>query len=114
MRKKGLYIYKNKYIMDKDKLIYVLYLIQSNDVEKLIFLGAGENPAKLYQHSLNPQTATKEIKSLILKWLVCVDANLNEQEQREMDYAFMQNPEKEFSYSIRDMTLVIKQTSFLT
>ena len=95
--------------MDKDKLIYVLYLIQSNDVEKLIFLGAGENPAKLYQHSLNPQTATKEIKSLILKWLVCVDANLNEQEQREMDYAFMYTPFSEGYYSIEGLNLYMKK-----
>jgi hypothetical protein len=51
----------------------------------------------------------KDIKSLVLKWLVRVNATLEEQEERDLDYAFMRNPEKEFSYNIKDMTLVIKQ-----
>jgi hypothetical protein len=101
---------QKEYKMAEEELTYVLYLIQAGGkVEKQIFLGTGKDPVELYQYTLNPQTATRDIKSSILKWLVSVDANLNEQEQREMDYAFIGNPENEFSYSINDMTLVIKQ-----
>jgi hypothetical protein len=86
---------------------YVLYLCQ--ELEKPILLGVGDNPTKLYQNALNPQTAEKSNKSLILNWLTRVDANLNEQEQRDMDYAFTTNPLTEFSYNIRDLTLYIKK-----
>ena len=93
--------------MATDKMTtYVLYLCQ--DLEKPILLGASNNPVQLYQNALNPQTAEKNAKSLILNWLTRVEANLNEQEQREMDYAFMSNPLTEFSYKIRDLTLYIQ------
>ena len=85
---------------------YVLYLCK--ELEKPMLLGVGDDPTKLYQNALNPQTAEKSNKSLILNWLTRVDANLNEQEQRDMDYAFMSNPLTEFSYNIRDLTLCIK------
>jgi hypothetical protein len=88
--------------------MYALYLSQDNELENIIFLGIGNDPRKLYQNALNPQTAEKNNKSLILKWLTRVEANLNEQEQREMEYAFMSNPQSEFSYRIRDLTLYIK------
>jgi len=58
---------------------------------------------------LNPQTAEKSNKSLILNWLTRVNANLNEQEQKDLDYAFMCNPLTEFSYNIKDLTLYIKE-----
>ena len=86
---------------------YVLYLCQ--ELEKPMLLGVGDDPTKLYQNALNPQTAEKSNKSLILNWLTRVDANLNEQEQRDMDYAFTTNPLTEFSYNIRDLTLYIKK-----
>jgi hypothetical protein len=86
---------------------YVLYLCQ--ELEKPILLGVSYNPLKLYQNALNPQTADKKDKSLILNWLTRVNANLNEQEQRDMDYAFTTNPLTEFSYNIRDLTLYIKK-----
>jgi hypothetical protein len=86
---------------------YVLYLCQ--ELEKPILLGVGNDPTELYQNALNPQTADKKDKSLILNWLTRVNANLNEQEQRDMDYAFMCNPLTEFSYNIRDLTLYIKK-----
>ena len=86
---------------------YVLYLCQ--DMEKPILLGVSNDPLQLYQNALNPQTADKKDKSLILKWLTRVEANLNEQEQREMEYAFTKNPGTEFSYSIKDMTLYINK-----
>ena len=89
--------------------MYVLYLSQDAQLETTIFLGISNDPAKLYLNALNPQTATRENKSLILKWLIRVEANINDQEQREMDYAFMHNHETEFSYRIKDMTLYIKR-----
>ena len=89
--------------------MYLLYLSQDNQLENTIFLGIGSDPVELYQNALNPQTADKKDKSLILNWLTQVEAKLDEQEQKEMDYAFMENPETEFSYSIKDMTLYIKK-----
>ena len=90
--------------------MYALYLIQEDDhVKNTIFLGISNDPENLYINALNPQTADKKDKSLILKWLTRVEANLNEQEQREMEYAFTKNPGTEFSYSIKDMTLYINK-----
>jgi hypothetical protein len=86
---------------------YVLYLCQ--ELEKPIILGVGNDPTNLYQNALNPQTAEKSNKSLILNWLTRVEANLNEQEQKDLDYAFMCNPLTEFSYPIKDLTLYIKK-----
>ena len=91
--------------MDADTT-YVLYLCQ--ELEKPIILGVGNDSTNLYQNALNPQTAEKSNKSLILNWLTRVEANLNEQEQRDLDYAFMSNLLTEFSYNIRDLTLCIK------
>ncbi len=87
--------------------MYAMYLSEDNQLDNTIFLGIGNDPVKLYINALNPQTANKNNKSLILKWLTRVEANLNEQEQREMDYAFMKNPQTEFSYRIKDVTLYI-------
>ena len=91
------------------KSMYALYLSQDDQVKDTILLGISNDPEKLYINALNPQTADKKDKSLILKWLTQVEAKLDEQEQKEMDYAFMKNPETEFSYSIRDLTLYIKK-----
>jgi hypothetical protein len=90
---------------------YVLYLCQEwrQESNKPIILGVGNDPTKLYQNALNPQTAEKSNKSLILKWLTHVETKLDEQEQREMDYAFTKNPQTEFSYSIKEMTLYMKK-----
>ena len=90
------------------KSMYALYLSQDNQLETTIFLGIGNDPRKLYLNALNPHMAEKNKKSLIIKWLTRVDTNLNEQEQREMEYAFMFNPQTEFSYRIKDLTLYIK------
>jgi hypothetical protein len=85
---------------------YVLYLCQ--ELEKPMLLGVGDDPTKLYQNALNPQTADKKDKSLILNWLTRVEANFTEQEQRDMDYEFTKNTLTEFSYKIQDLTLYIK------
>ena len=89
--------------------MYALYLTQDDQVKNTIFLGISHNPARLYINALNPQNADIKTKSLILKWLTRVEANLNEQEQRDLEYAFMRNPLTEFSYQIRDLTLNIKK-----
>lgn len=92
-----------RYIMAES--MYALYLSQDDQVKNTILLGISNNPEKLYINALNPQTAEKKDKSLILKWLTQVEAKLDEQEQREMEYEFTKNPQTEFSYSIQDMTL---------
>jgi hypothetical protein len=88
--------------------MYALYLSQNDQLETTLFLGISYDPAKLYVNALNPQTAEKDTKSLILKWLTRVEANLSAQEERDMADAFMYNPETEFSYRIKDLTLYIK------
>jgi hypothetical protein len=85
---------------------YVLYLRQ--EWGKGILLGAGKNPSTLYQNALNPQTAEKNNKSLILKWLTLVETNLDDVEKKDLHYAFMCNPQTKFSYPIKDLTLCIK------
>ena len=85
---------------------YVLYLTQGDTT---IFLGVGHDPAKLYINALNPQTAEGDTKSLILKWLTRVEANLNEEKQREMNYTFMYTPLRQGCFCIKDLTLHIKR-----
>jgi hypothetical protein len=88
--------------------MYILYLSQDNQLDKTVFLGAGDDPATLYQNALNPQTAERKNKSLILRWLVRVEANLGVMEQRDMDHTFMRTPIVEGCYSIEGMTLHMK------
>ncbi len=88
--------------------MYALYLIQEDDhVKNTIFLGISNDPENLYINALNPQTADKKGKSLILKWLTLVETELDDVEKRDLDYAFICNPLTEFSYSIKDLTLYI-------
>lgn len=94
--------------MVEHKTTYLLFLSQDNELEKTIFLGAGENPVSLFKNALNPLIADENYKSLILNWLIKVEFVLNEQEKNDMDFAFMHNPQTEFSYTIKDLTLYIK------
>jgi hypothetical protein len=89
--------------------MYLLYLSQDNQLEKTVFLGAGDDPATLYQNALHLQTAEAKHKSLILKWLTRAEANLSVIEQRGMDHTFMHTPFVEGCYSIEGMTLHMKQ-----
>ncbi len=89
--------------------MFSLYLSQDNQVKKTIFLGLSDDPAKLYIDGLNPQSAYKKHISLILKWLTLVETELDENEKKDMDYAFMCNPLTDFSYPIKDLTLYIKK-----
>jgi hypothetical protein len=85
---------------------YLLYLSENDNLGRTYFLGISDNPANLYVNALNPMT-DKNTKALILKWLNRVNANLSDQEQREMDSAFMYTS-IDFSYPIGDLTLYIK------
>ena len=89
--------------------MYALYLSQDDQVKNTIFLGISNDPENLYINALNPQMVEKNSKSLILKWLTLVETKLDDVEKRDLDYAFMSNPQTEFSYSIKDMTLYIKK-----
>lgn len=98
-----------KYIMDENKMTYLLYLTNENNLEDIIFLGAGDNPSKLFTHALDYEKAVIDKRSVILKWLFLVEGNLDEVEKKDLKYAFMRNPKTEFSYPIKDMILYIKQ-----
>ena len=89
--------------------MYALYLSQDDQVKDTIFLGLSHDPARLYIDGLNPQSAYKKHKCLILKWLTLVETELDDGEKKDMDYAFMCNPLTEFSYPIKDLTLYIKK-----
>ena len=89
--------------------MYALYLSQDDQVKNTIFLGISNDPEKLYINALNPQTAYKKHKSLILKWLTLVETELDDVEKRDLDYAFICNPLTQFSYPIKDLTLYIKK-----
>lgn len=104
--------------MDRDrKFTYLLYFNVDynpdynlyNNIENIIFLGTNPNPGKLYYNGLNTENANKETKAYILKWLNLVQDNLDEQEKRDLEYAFIYNPKTDFSYNIKDMTLYIKK-----
>jgi hypothetical protein len=86
---------------------YLLYLTQDDKLNKTTFLGMSNDRVKLYQNAMNPQTADRKNKSLILKWLTRIECNLSDQEQREMDDAFMHTC-IDFYYPIGDLTLYIK------
>jgi hypothetical protein len=94
-----------KYIMAKS--LFSLFLSKDNNVKNTIFLGLSDDPAKLYVDGLNPQTAYKKHKSIILKWLTLVETELDDLEKKDMEYAFTCNPLTEFHYPIKDMTLYI-------
>jgi hypothetical protein len=92
-----------------NKNIYVLYFNVEIDYEKTtILLATSNDPVKLYRNALNIKKIDEDKKKYLLKWLMLVEENLNETEKIEMEYAFMQNPETEFSYKIKDMKLNIK------
>jgi len=89
--------------------MYLLYLSLDKNVDTTLFLGVGENPAELFVNALNPNNLKDYKKSLLFKWLILVESQLDETEKKDLEYAFMYNPENEFSYTIKDMTLYIKK-----
>lgn len=95
------------------KFTYVLYLIDGYNMEKAIFLGVCHNPIKLYYDSLNIENIINKNRPILSKWLNLVEENLDANEIKDLEYAFMYNPETEFSYPIKDMELVIKKVKQL-
>ena len=89
--------------------MYLLYLSLDKNVDTTLFLGVGENPSELFVNALNPNNLENYKKSLLFKWLILVESQLDETEKKDLEYAFMRNPENEFSYTIKDMTLYIKK-----
>ena len=93
----------------KKKFMYILFLkvvIDYNDTT--ILLASSDDPIKLYMNGLNIETIDRDKKVYLLKWLTLVEENLDDQERKDMEYAFMQNPETAFSYKIKDMELNIE------
>ena len=93
------------------KFSYLLYLIVCEDIDKTIFLGISDDASKLFYQGLNDVNANRDTKPYILNWLKLVEENLNRVETHDLEYAFMYNPETEFSYNIKNMTLYIKKIS---
>ena len=91
------------------KFAYVLYLIVDEDIDKTIFLGMSDDASKLFYQGLNDANANRDTKPYILNWIKLVEANLDTVEIHDLEYAFMYNPETEFSYNIKNMTLYIKK-----
>ena len=89
--------------------MYLLYLSLDKNVDTTLFLGVGENPAELFVNALNPNNLENYKKSLLFKWLILVESQLDETEKKDLEYAFMYNQENEFSYKIKDMNLYIKK-----
>jgi hypothetical protein len=77
-------------------------------MKKTIYLGSCYDPDKLYRNALNIETIDEDKKNYLLKWLLLVEENLDNVDKKNMEYAFMKNPETEFSYEIKDMELNIK------
>jgi hypothetical protein len=78
-------------------------------MNKIVNLGIGDDKSTLYVNALNPETADKTVKPIILKWLDLVKFNLSDIKKKEMDYSFMYTPFIEGCYSINDLTLYIKK-----
>ena len=79
------------------------------DACKKILLGASEDSCKLYMNVMKSNNIGINNRLMLFKWLSLVKDNLDAQERNDLEYAFINNPETKFSYSIKDMTLYIKQ-----
>jgi hypothetical protein len=114
---KDIFCIKNIRISKEQDCTYLLFLINEYNPEhntkaefkNIIFLGSGDESDKLYNNGLDANDANEETKASIVTWLNLVQDNLDEQEKKDLDYAFMYNPESEFSYSIKNMTLCIRK-----
>ena len=91
------------------KYIYILYLTEENDKENPVFLGASDNPAKLYTNALNYKTAEEKTKEIVLKWQVNFNDHLTEREKKDLEHMFMATPGKGGCYCIKELTLSIKK-----
>lgn len=92
-----------------DKYIYILYLIEENDKENPVFLGASDNPTSLYTNALNYKTAEEKTKEIVLKWQVNFQKHLTDREKKDLEYMFMITPGNGGDYCIKELTLSIKR-----
>lgn len=92
---------------------YMLYITEClnpyNNENDTIYLGSCQDPIKLYKNGLNIENIKCENRGIVLRWLDLVEKELSFQEKYDLEYAFMHNPEDEFSHSIKNITLYIKQ-----
>jgi len=101
---------------DNKTYTYVLYITEclnpydANDNET-IYLGSCQDPIKLYKNGLTVKNIELGNRGIVLRWLNLVEKELNYQEKYDLDYAFMHNPEDEFSYPIKNITLYIKKVN---
>ena len=91
--------------------MYLLYLSQDYPEKETIFLGVGEDPAKLYINALNPELTDKNNKYFVEKWLDRFQNDISERQRRDIDRAFMYAPLISGLYSIKGMTLHMKKIS---
>jgi len=91
---------------------YVLYLnVESSTTfdKEAIFLGSCEDPIELYKNGLYIDNIEPKHKANVLEWIYLVEQELTCHEKYDLEYAFMHNPEDEFSYPIKHMELHIKK-----
>ena len=89
--------------------MYLLYLSQDYLETETIFLGVGQDPAKLYINALNPEMTDKNNKYVLEKWLSRFQNDISERQRRDIDRAFMYAPLIAGSYTIKGMTLHMKK-----
>ena len=91
------------------KYTYIMYLMEENDSENMVFLGAADSPAKLYSNALNYKTAEEKTKEILLKWLVNYHDHLTDREKKDLEHMFMTTPGNGGHYCIKGMTLYINK-----
>jgi hypothetical protein len=86
-----------------------MYLSEEQDKENPVFLGASDNPAKLYTNALNYKIAEEKTKEIVLKWQVNFHDHLTEREKKDLEHMFMTTPGNGGCYCIKELTLSIKR-----
>ena len=96
---------------DAKKYTYMLYFTVKHLQydEETIHLGCCKDPIQLYKNGLYIDYVEPKNKANVLEWIYLVEQELSSDEKYDLEYAFMYNPEKEFSYNIQNMTLHIKK-----
>ena len=86
-----------------------MYLSEEPDKENPVFLGASDNPAKLYTNALNYKIAEEKTKEIVLKWQVYFHDHLTAREKKDLEHMFMTTPGNGGCYCIKELTLYIKK-----
>ena len=93
------------------KYTYVLYFVINHVQydEETIHIGSSQDPIAVYKNAINSDNIEQENKSLVSAWNNLVETELSSIEKQDLEYAFMYNPQDEFSYPIKNMELIIKK-----